>query len=100
MDANRKKTGFLVVGVGFLGAQRAAALAVARGCRLVAVTDLDGDAARKVADRHGAIAAPDLRSGLELTGVDAVIIATPHADHVEPVNLALEAGKHVLCEKP
>jgi predicted dehydrogenase len=32
--------------------------------------------------------------------VDAVYVATPHALHVAHVTAALEAGKHVLCEKP
>jgi predicted dehydrogenase len=32
--------------------------------------------------------------------VDAVYVASPHALHVAQVSAALEAGKHVLCEKP
>ncbi len=32
--------------------------------------------------------------------VDAVYVASPHALHVAHVSAALEAGKHVLCEKP
>ena len=35
-----------------------------------------------------------------MNGVDAVIVATPHADHDDTVRAALDAGKHVLCEKP
>lgn len=34
------------------------------------------------------------------SGVDAVCIATPDDRHFEPAKLALEAGKHVLIEKP
>ena len=33
-------------------------------------------------------------------GVDVVYVASPHALHLEHATLALEAGKHVLCEKP
>ena len=100
MDGSGKAMGLLVVGVGSLGAQRAAAAMRARGVRLVAVTDRDAALAEDVAARHGVVAVPDLESGLESGGVDAVAIATPHADHAGAIRAALEAGKHVLCEKP
>src|SRR4051794_37836471 len=100
MDASGLGVGFLVVGAGFLGAQRAAAAMVARGCRLVAVHDRDGRAARAVASQHGVRVADDFGEALGWDAVDAVIVATPHADHFVQASRALDAGKHVLCEKP
>jgi predicted dehydrogenase len=72
----------------------------AHGCRLVAVHDADRDAAQEVASEHGVRVATDYAEALDSNDVDAVVIATPHADHFEQASLALEAGKHVLCEKP
>ena len=100
MGPTDRKLGVLVVGTGFLGAGRAAAAGVARGLRLAAVFDRDPEAARATAARHGVVAAPDLETALAYPGVDAVVVATPHADHADAVRAALEAGKHVLCEKP
>ena len=100
MGPNERKLGILVVGTGFLGAARAAAAEVARGVRLAAVFDREPARAQATAARHRVLAAPDLESGLALPGVDAVVVATPHADHTDAVRAALEAGKHVLCEKP
>jgi len=34
------------------------------------------------------------------TNVDVIYVGTPHSHHYQHVMLALEAGKHVLCEKP
>ena len=100
MIADGRPVGFLVVGAGYLGGQRAAAAAAARGTRLVAVHDRDTRLAMDVARRHGAEAVADFEAALARPGVDAVIVATPHADHFPQVLAALEAGKHVLCEKP
>jgi predicted dehydrogenase len=32
--------------------------------------------------------------------VDVIYVATPHSRHYDNVKSALNAGKHVLCEKP
>lgn len=100
METDGLNLGFLVVGAGFLGGQRAAAVMATRGCRLVAIHDCQADAAQAVARRHGAQVVDDYASALERDDIDAVVIATPHTDHFEQARLALEAGKHVLCEKP
>ncbi|GAC1475153.1 MAG: hypothetical protein NVSMB9_27000 [Isosphaeraceae bacterium] len=100
MRTNVRPVGFLVVGAGTLGSRRASAIVAARGTRLIAVHDCDPVVARAVAKRHGAEAVNDLEDALAWPGVDAVVVATPHADHFEQAMAALEAGKHVLCEKP
>ncbi len=100
MGANRESVGILVVGAGFLGSQRAAAACVAPGTTLIGVADVDIHRAGGIAARHGAFTVGSLEEGLLLDGVEAVVVATPHADHVESVELALACGKHVLCEKP
>ncbi|HLX97716.1 MAG TPA: Gfo/Idh/MocA family oxidoreductase [Roseiarcus sp.] len=43
---------------------------------------------------------PDLNALLGASEVQAVIIATPHPTHADLAIRCLEAGKHVLCEKP
>jgi D-galacturonate reductase len=45
-------------------------------------------------------AGPDAAPALLESGVDVVCIATPDNRHFKPARLALEAGKHVLIEKP
>jgi len=100
MDANRRGLGVLVVGVGSIGRQRAAAARVARGMHLAAVADVDGDLARRVGRRFSVPAFADFEGALRHPGVDAVIVATPHADHDDQAHRALEAGKPTLVEKP
>ncbi|MDQ4052100.1 MAG: Gfo/Idh/MocA family oxidoreductase [Actinomycetota bacterium] len=71
------------------------------GAELSAVGSRRLDAARAFADEFGGVTAHG--SYEELVGdpqVDAVYVATPHSMHLDNVRIALEAGKHVLCEKP
>jgi predicted dehydrogenase len=69
--------------------------------RLAAVCGRDPLAVRAAADRLGwAAAETDWRALIARDDVDLVDICTPGDSHAEIAVAALEAGKHVLCEKP
>jgi predicted dehydrogenase len=69
--------------------------------RLAAICGRDPEAVRAAADRHGwAAAETDWRALIAREDVDLVDICTPGDSHAEIAIAALEAGKHVLCEKP
>ncbi len=93
---------FALVGAGFIGGVHAQALdGLADVAELVAVVDTDLAKARALADRHGAaVAATDLDAVLGRDDVDAVSICTPSGLHADGAVAALDAGKHVVVEKP
>ena len=87
-----------VIGVGHLGQHHARLYASIAGSILVGVTDQSVDRAKEIAGRHGAqaYASPaDL-----LPHVDLVSVAVPTSAHYAVAKQCLEAGKHVLVEKP
>lgn len=98
--SSRKSVSFLVVGLGFLGKQRARSCKVARGASLAAVMDVDQSVSLREARRLGVRSELSLRDAIRRPDVDAVIVATPHSDHDRTIRMALDEGKHVLCEKP
>jgi predicted dehydrogenase/NADPH:quinone reductase-like Zn-dependent oxidoreductase len=59
-----------------------------------------GSAARLVEQGHVVRAVPGLDDVLADPDVGTVVLATPHAEHASQVVQALEAGRHVWCEKP
>ena len=68
---------------------------------LAAVCDVDAEKLREAGDKMGVEARyTDYRDLLRHPGLDAVIIVTPDQLHREMVEESLNAGLHVLCEKP
>jgi len=96
--ADDQATSVAVVGCGLIGQKRAAALGSAR---LVACADLDRGRAEALARRHpGATAGHDWRAAIDRHDVAIVVVATTNDALAEIATFALEAGKHVLIEKP
>lgn len=68
---------------------------------VVAVADRDPGRCRQVADRFGIAGRyPDVRALLAGAAVDAVGVCVPTPAHLEVAEPVLEAGKHLLVEKP
>ncbi|MDP3891875.1 Gfo/Idh/MocA family protein [Nocardioides sp.] len=81
----------------------AADLRLVPGSRLVAVGSRRQESARAFADEYAGSDCSAYGSYAELVAdptVDVVYVASPHTFHLEHARLAIEAGKHVLCEKP
>ena len=87
-----------VIGVGYLGRFHAQKYAQAEGCELVAVVDARAEPREEVAAELKTRALGDYQ-GL-LGTVDAVSVVTPTPAHFAIARDFLEAGTHVLVEKP
>ncbi|MFB6139350.1 MAG: Gfo/Idh/MocA family protein [Halosimplex sp.] len=68
--------------------------------RLAGVCDVDAEAAESVAEDFGVEYWTDHETFLREADIDAVDVALPHHVHYPVAKAALEAGKHVLVEKP
>jgi predicted dehydrogenase len=93
-------TRFAIVGMGYWGPNYARVVSELPDASLSYAQDLNQGALAIVEQRWPWVTATtDLDQVLE-SDVDAVIVATPTSTHFEIVGRALEAGKHVLAEKP
>lgn len=90
-----------VVGAGAQGAVHVFGLSRIPGLRIVAVSDVDADAATALADRHGAGAYTDLEALFSEQRVDILSVCAPAAVHRDAIDLALAHGVRAIhCEKP
>lgn len=90
-----------VIGVGHLGQQHArihAALSAENQIRLVSVCDLDAQRASEIGERWRVESTTDWRTLIGQVG--AVSLAVPTESHSEIACALLQAGIHVLVEKP
>lgn len=93
--------GVAVIGAGYWGPNLVRNFRGSPHWQLVAVCDLDAErAAKVVGDARGVDVMTSLDEVLARADVDAVAIATPANTHRAIAMAALEAGKHVLVEKP
>jgi predicted dehydrogenase len=100
METTMDEIRFAVVGAGTWGRAHASEFDGHARSRLVAVCDTNLEAAEKVAAMYGVSAYRSVDAMLEGAAFDAVGVATPDFAHREPAVALLDAGKHVLLEKP
>lgn len=89
-----------IVGLGFIGQVHARAVRAAGGT-LTSVASASPDGIDIAAERLGASwGAPSADELIASPDVDVVHVCTPNQFHAGIARRALEAGKHVICEKP
>ncbi len=88
-----------LLGAGRIGRVHAINIAAHARSQLVAVSDVNEDAAQSLASAHGAKASTS-EAILSDASIDAVLIATSTDIHSDLIERATAAGKRVLCEKP
>lgn len=89
-----------VIGAGLIGSRRAQIILESRGAELAGAADTDPSRAELLARKTGCRHFAHFQEALGDHAVDAVIVATTNDALATVTIAALNAGKHVLCEKP
>src|SRR5208282_3347565 len=90
-----------IFGTGFMGRVHLEALRRLHSVEPVAIAGRNAEAARSLATGFNIpTIATDYLDLLRDPAIDAVHVCTPNAQHFSMAKAALQAGKHVLCEKP
>ena len=90
-----------VIGLGIMGEQYVRIYNAHPMATVTAICTRRQDHLDEIGTKYGIkTRVTDYRELLERSDIDAVCVATPDFAHHAPVKAALEANKHVLCEKP
>ena len=95
-----KEIGFGIIGCGVIAPWHAKGIESAEGAKLIAVSDLDEEKARKFGEVNSADYYVNYDEMLKRNDIDAVCICTPSSLHPAQAVTAARMGKHILTEKP
>ncbi len=89
-----------VIGVGTIGMVHATALASSPMAELVGIADLNDELRERTAKDLGTTGYADYQQLIRAPGIQVVSICTPDHLHLKPVLDCMEAGLHIILEKP
>ncbi len=95
----KKSVTAAVIGYGGMGSRHVKQMSQVPGIRMKGAYDILPEKQKQIRE-DGFEAYPDLESLLADKEVELVVIATPNQEHMIQSVRALQAGKHVICEKP
>ncbi len=91
---------FGIIGTGMIGGFHAKAIAAMTGGELIGAAGRVLERTQAFAEQYGTKAYDDVAAMLADPQIDIVTIGTPSGAHFDPAMTAIEAGKHVVIEKP
>jgi predicted dehydrogenase len=97
---NNGKVGIGVIGLGLISPPHVAGFQTCEDADLIVLCDRDAKKAEAAQAKYGVPTTTDYKAVLSDPRVDAVALLLPHQLHFSLAREALEAGKHVLLEKP
>ncbi|MBX2823768.1 MAG: Gfo/Idh/MocA family oxidoreductase, partial [Gammaproteobacteria bacterium] len=89
-----------ILGCGRIGAMHADNIAAHPRATLAGVFDVHQPSVDAVCSKHGVTQFDSAEAAINAGEVDAILIASPTALHVDHIEMGVKAGKPILCEKP
>ncbi|MBI2842316.1 MAG: Gfo/Idh/MocA family oxidoreductase [Armatimonadetes bacterium] len=101
MDVQNNEIRIGIVGLGMIGSAHLSALCESRICKVVAGADVDPTRRQNAVSEFALPrCVEDYRELLDSPEIDLIIVGTPHQTHCAVAVDSLEAGKHVIVDKP